>query len=551
MKLEAVKKINNSTITPKVLLNKFINGNRPAYKHNNDILLNELKIIAEQYKSTFNLDKKVELLTKERDILYQELEQPELTLARNYNAIRDFFGKKIKGDEILDILRLFSITGINRNEKLKGPFFHKSPESRLDVLEKAYLEFSESTNAGLRGKDYVLEVLKTLETRNPEFKEKILCIYDKLLKNTEYEGLKDKILAASEKFDKDKIFSSLKEEPIQANKLSILLLKSKDNDKEIAKFINEILQNQNIDSECQELAIWGAGKHKSNENFNLIKNIALNENEPNIRKREFAIHSVALYLKHKPEEVKEIISKIKNENSQFSSLGTVLYDKITGNYHGKKNRELHYLKYSDEEIENFRKNINKFYEPEKTLNTQQENACHRATAYLNNNILEKIISNGNKYYLQDDTFTKLNPLLTGKRYINKGAGIYNSGDFYDAFDGICTQNYNMMNLYRVSNSEHTNVLAHENAHTLNNFFDTKDSLKLHQLYENAMNKEIFLDSYAAANPREYFAQGTMAYATAYLPHKELIGSYDHTRYELLFKDPELYNFVDYILKKYN
>ena len=61
-----------------------------------------------------------------------------------------------------------------------------------------------------------------------------------------------------------------------------------------------------------------------------------------IRKREFAIHSVALYLKDKPDEVKKIITKIKDEKSISAELGQTLLDKINGNYHGQKNRELKY-----------------------------------------------------------------------------------------------------------------------------------------------------------------------------------------------------------------
>ncbi|MBQ7764600.1 hypothetical protein IJ384_04440 [bacterium] len=550
MQVKTIKPIHKKPIfSPKELLSVFEQGKRPGYRHSNDILQKELEILAEQYKASFSLDKKRELLSKERDILYQELEYPEYTLARNYNAIKKLFGRSVKKDEIRDVLRLFNITGIKRIEMLSGVYRHKSPESRIDILEKAYKSFSEETVPGIRGKGFVIEVLSTLRERNPELKEKINTTYKSLLEDTKKDWLKQNISQAIPVFDKKQILNKIKEKSGQTELLS-LLLNSEHNDSEIANAVNNLLKANNTDINIQRLAVWGAGMHKTDDNFEIIKKIALNKDEPDIRKREFAIHSVALYLKRKPEEVKDIISKVKNEKSEFSVLGKVLDDKVNGNYHGQKNRELHYLEFNEEQIENFRKNIDNFYKTEKSLNTQQENACHRATVYLNN-ILEKIVNKGNKYYLQDDTFTKQDPQNTGKRYINDWGGIYNSGDFYDAFDGICTTNFNMMNFYRVTNSAHTNVLAHENAHTLNCYFDEKDLLKLNKLYENAKENDIFLDNYAKGNPREYFAQGCMSYATTYLPHNTLLNSYDHTRYELKDIDPELYKFIEYVLKKYN
>ena len=167
------------------------------------------------------------------------------------------------------------------------------------------------------------------------------------------------------------------------------------------------------------------------------------------------------------------------------------------------------------------------------------------------NILGQLVDDGYKYILQHDTFTKQASNLAGQRYINSRAGIYNSGDFYDAFDGIKTDNYNMMNYYRVMNSNHTNVMAHETAHTLNEFFTKKDFQELDKLYKQAEKNNLFLDRYAAGNSREYFAQGCMAFATHYLPHNTLLNSFDHTRFELITKDPELYKFVKKVIKKYH
>jgi len=539
-------------LSPQKLLIKFEKGQRPTYSHNydNDKLQNELDILADQYRQSMTLDSKSELLSKERDIMYQELEHPELVLARNYEQIVDVIPDDIRGKEVRDILRLFSLTGIYRNEGLSGVFEHKSPEHRIDSLEKVYSELSEDNEAGKRGKSFVIKTLANIQISNPEFEGKITNVFDNLLEKTKDEKLRESILLYNEKFDKSKTLADLKNDTN-----SILLYKlitcAKPNDKETTEFINKVWNSEDVNTDVYKTAVWGAGRQRSDGNFEIIKDIALNKKEPDIRKREFAIHSVALYLREKPEEVKEVISSIKKEKSVFSDLARVLDDKINGNYHGQKDRELKYSLFNKKQIKRFKSQIKEFYKPEKPFSIQQENAIHRATIPFKK-ILGKLVADDKKYIIQHDTFTKQEPKYTGKRYIVPYVGIYNSGDFYDAFDGISTDKYNMMNYYRVVNSFHTNVLAHENGHTLQfGFFDNNDTAKLNKLYENAVEKDLTLDYYAAANPMEYFAQGVQAFSTVYHPHL-VINNPDlpeHTRYELMAKDPDLYDFCKKTLKK--
>ena len=144
-------------------------------------------------------------------------------------------------------------------------------------------------------------------------------------------------------------------------------------------------------------------------------------------------------------------------------------------------------------------------------------------------------------------------MIIKKRYFFKNAGIYNSGDYMDAFDGIAADNYNMMNPYRVSSSTHQNQMAHENGHTVHDMFDKSDMKTLTRLYKKAMRENRTLDYYAAANKYEYFAQGCDAFASVYKPHKEIFANSGlaHTIYELMDKDPDLLKFIKKVLKKYH
>ena len=104
-----------------------------------------------------------------------------------------------------------------------------------------------------------------------------------------------------------------------------------------------------------------------------------------------------------------------------------------------------------------------------------------------------------------------------------------------------------------------NMLAHEFNHValfLAIQKDEKDFKKLLQLYNKAKDNDKFLDYYAAQDHLEYFAQGYEAYVSMYKPHKLLIRNNEfdqskfHIRSTLKHKDPELYEFIEYCIKKY-
>ena len=60
-----------------------------------------------------------------------------------------------------------------------------------------------------------------------------------------------------------------------------------------------------------------------------------------------------------------------------------------------------------------------------------------------------------------------------------------------------------------------------------------------------------LDYYAALDPDENFAQGCEAMASIYKPHSILLQTdgANHTRYELMAKDKNLFKFIELNLRK--
>ena len=171
MVISAINNTLQPTLTPKELLDRFKKGERPKYKvSDSDKMSQELDALAQKYKQAVSVDKKVDLISKEREMLYEELLNPELTLSRNYKEISDIMPKEFTPQEIDDTLRLFNITGISRIERLGGVYQYKTPKENVAILKNAYTLFDETTASGNRGRDFVIRTLAALEDRNPKLK---------------------------------------------------------------------------------------------------------------------------------------------------------------------------------------------------------------------------------------------------------------------------------------------------------------------------------------------------------------------------------------------
>ena len=421
MEVSAINPTQQVTLTPQELLERFKKGERPEYKvSDSDKMLQELDVLAQKYKQAVSVDKKADLISKEREMLYEELLNPELTLSRHYKEISDIMPKEFTPQEIDDTLRLFNITGIGRMERLGGAYQHKTPKENVAVLKNAYTQFDETTKAGNRGRDFVIRTLASIEERNPKLKPFIQETYNDLLDITKDKNLVESITQLREDFDTSSALKQLKENPNNDFLFRTVIKKSSPNNNETREFITEILKSEKAEPQMVRTAILGGGKFRSDDIFGIIKNIALNTKEPDIRKREFAVQSTALYLKDKPEEVKEVLGQVSREKSEFAPLGKILLDKITGNYHGQKDRELKYAGMTKKQADRFKSLFNRYYQTESPLNTRQENVCQLNTLPFRKQ-LGRFVGIGRHYLIQSDTYTKQAPEDVAKRYFFKNA----------------------------------------------------------------------------------------------------------------------------------
>ena len=544
----------HENIPPKELLERYSKGEYPKVQNLKDKMTEELDALAQQYKQSMTVENKRKILDKELDILFEELKNPELTLARHYDEIvYATFLENIKKEETEDLLRLINVTGLHREETLEKKFKNCPQKEHIDILKDAFIKANETNYAGQRTKELIGQLIISYKENSPELSDKICETLKILYKHTRNQNLKNDIKSYSQKHTLDEYLNAFnKREGDCVYFLDIILNDADRKNGKVHKLVSDLLKSDNIPANIKRRAILGAGKFRSDENFEILKKIALDINEKDIRKREFAIQSTALYLKDKPEEVKQIMHQVANETSIFSPLGRILTDKINGNYHCPTDRELNYAGIKGERAKDFKYRFKKFYSSNQKLSGKKINDLERNTIPFIKQF--KKIYRMKKYIIigKDETITKYLSDMTGKRYFLPG-GILNSGAFFDAFDGLNTPEYNLMNTQRIGNRLHENSVAHEIAHTLHDVFDEGDFNTVEKLYQKAIEEGRIMDFYAETNAHEYFAQGFDAYISPYKPHKYILmnNPLAHTVYELMDKDPDLFKFIKYVLKKYH
>lgn len=554
MSISTSNSIQPTTIPPKELLERFKKGETPDIENYKDKMTNELDALAEQYKQSMSVDIKRNILDKEREILFEELKHPELTLARNYGEIvmASLSDNSVRSDELDDLLRLMNITALQREagvqEKQRGL---KISEKHIDILKDVYMASGEDNNTGLKVRSFITGLLSSYKENYPELSDKISKTYDYLYEHSTHPDLKDNIKSYNEDYTVDYCLEQLEKKDSNYEYFLNKAMNDADRkDTRVSKLVNELLKSEDLSPNIKRQAILGGGKFRSNENFEILKEIALNTKEPDIRKREFAIQSAALYIKDKPDEVKDIMSSISKEDSIFAPLGKILSDKITGNYYNQADRELNYAGLGPKVRKDFKARFKKFYLTDGKLSPRKINSLQENTIPFSNH-LDTLVK-GTKYLIisDKDTITRHLPDYTGNRYIFPGA-IMNSGPFFDSYDGLNTSEYNLMSRSRIADSLHQNQVAHETAHSLHSMFSDECNDLIEELYQTAKKENRTLDYYADANSHEYFAQGCDAFASHYKPHKLLMldAPLGHTIYELMDKDPALYNFIKTILKK--
>lgn len=509
---------NTNQISNKQLYQRFINGDRPEYNYDleSDKPIQELNILAEKYKQSKSLNDKKILLEKEREILYQELNHPELTLARNYKNISNLIPQNITKESTKNLINNFNLCALIRIESMGTPFESKYSKHKIQSLNKIYDRTNAKALYGMENKTQIDNIIDWVEFYNTKNES-----------NKTPEPIKS--IKTLEEFEDALLFGTKSDYPI------------------IYRKINKVLKNEKANPEYKHLAVWGAGKYRSDVFFNKLKEIALNKSEKDIKLRELAIHSTALYIKERPEEVKTIMSTIEKDKTIFSPLAKIINQKINGEYN-KEHKELKGL--TQKERKQYLSLKKRYIKSDSNINIHSQNAIDKALLFYKK-ILGHFVNNGNKCIITNDTYTKIKTNSTGKRCFTNG--LFNSGDFYDSFTGINTTKDILVNKKKFNSYTNTSVLGHECAHALNRLFTIKDWDKLKKLYSNALNEGNILDNYGKRNFLEYFAQGCEAYISEYKPHSVLLKNHGstNTRYDLLIKDPELFKFIKYCIKKYH
>jgi xylan 1,4-beta-xylosidase len=93
-----------------------------------------------------------------------------------------------------------------------------------------------------------------------------------------------------------------------------------------------------------------------------------------------------------------------------------------------------------------------------------------------------------------------------------------------------------------------NIFIHEFSHTIHNYglrrLDSEFDSRLKELYEDAMDKALWKDTYAATNPEEYWAEGVQSYFDCNASPRRGVHNDVSTREELRKYDSELFALID-------
>lgn len=130
------------------------------------------------------------------------------------------------------------------------------------------------------------------------------------------------------------------------------------------------------------------------------------------------------------------------------------------------------------------------------------------------------------------------------------------GDYrlMDDIDGEATRNTCLLRSSRVGNFPRgsANTFYHEFGHFIHmSTLNKEEFYTVEKLYLAALNRQHFMDSYAAQSVHEYFAQGLEAYLSETKTKADRLGEFTKTdRADLLKIDPDLSAFIEKLIEKY-
>lgn len=512
----------SKTFPEKELYEKFRLGERPAVEPYSDKAMDRLKELSQRYKKSPTIRNKKVLLNHERKMLYEELEHPELTLARYYSDIAPIVPKKTKPEVVDNIINNFNLTGLSRIERLSKPFETRYTDKKMFLLDYIYDKTDERKPFG---ENVQFNTLATIEGVNYVNKKRV---------------------ATEENFYQE--FVDLYNQTKEPDALKgMLIFGKKANNTEITNVVETILSSKEADPEAKLIALWGGGKYRNDKIFGILKEVAFDKNA-DIQEREFAIHSVSLYLKERPDEVVGIMDKISHDGTVFEPLGRVLKDRVTGNYHSQAGREYKYNNLTKEEIKAFNDFKRKHIYLDSKLNRKKQNFIDMDLLMYKNLITDKKFADFIPIAIIRDTYTRVFPDEAGIRHFNQG--LKNSGCFTDSVDGIHTPQAIILKKDLIAEEGGMSSVGHEVGHEIGEYLTEQEERELNKLYKTAIKEDRLLGDYAGRNVDEYFAVGCDSMCSVYKPHSHLLnGDYKNTRYTLMKKDPELYKFILKVLHR--
>lgn len=508
----------------------------------------KLKILSDKYLKTLSIEDKKLLLKQEEEIHWQELKNPEFGVVRNYFEL---INNDLENDTI-SAIQMGTMNGIGRlyqAYKALGLNPQMSTE-HLNALESFIETFKKDTPWA---EDIATKAFINI-INYAEDKKSVTKIAKFIVSNSKFENLKSmakNIIVENKEYDESSLFIKfIDKKSDNVEKISVITELAKNKSNRLKMEIHSTINDANISQSVKLSLIWAAGKCKMPQNFNIVKEIALN-NASNPQEREIALHSMAQYLRSNENDVKNVLKTVIKEKSDLSELAQILLEKCEGRYY-KKDKELSQLTKS--EINKYKKLRDKYVITDTKLNTQTQNIIDMALVPFAKTL--STLSKCAKLNILRDTITKIFKENVGKRTFSED--LRYAGDFEDSIVGYSDHANAVIHKSEIVLPTKFNTTAHEFNHNfLQNILDDKDSKRLIELYKNALFQHKYIDSYAKLDESEYFAQGYEAYNSIYKPH-DIIHidntqeqTMCHVRSTLKRKDPELYKFIEYCIKKYN
>lgn len=342
--------------------------------------------------------------------------------------------------------------------------------------------------------------------------------------------------------------------------LSLIAL-GKLNTPELNNILPELLSSNSaeVDNTLKTIAAWCAGRVKSDNNYELLMRTlksALKQDpdlkdENNLRLAEMALASIVEYNETKPQEVSSVLQALTKKNSSLSINANALKDKLEGKCKIPEfylAREIESLK----EQEEFKTLRSRYVEGMNLLDEEQMNWLDRGLLPFRK-FLDFFNSVKAKLIISEDTATGTDTKLTGKRT--------GDGRFWDLVTGIAGDNQAIVTTcdFKKPFKSKAHISGHEMAHQVLKYlmkFDIDEYNELKRLFEKAKKDNKCLDAYSASDIEEFWAVGYETYLLHYKPHASLIDFAEkevgtaNTRSVLKRRDPEFYDFIEHIIKKY-